>query len=150
LAISVPKKKLDYTVIGDGVNLTSRLESLTKYYHCPILISQETFTAVKDHVCCRLVDYVKVKGKQACTFIYEPLLFNEDASQVYWEIAALAKRGFDLYRQRRFVESSDCYDRILKLQPNDCLSQLLRNRCNEYSRVAPEATWQGACVFEAK
>ena len=65
--------RLSYTIMGDNVNLGSRLESLNKYYGTNILISDSTFNAVKERIFCRQLDTIQVKGKTQAVTIYEPL-----------------------------------------------------------------------------
>jgi class 3 adenylate cyclase len=67
------KSRLSYTIIGDNVNLGSRLESLNKYYGTNIIISDSTYQAVRDMVLCRQLDTIQVKGKSQAVSIYEPM-----------------------------------------------------------------------------
>ncbi|MFZ1985981.1 MAG: adenylate/guanylate cyclase domain-containing protein, partial [Desulfatitalea sp.] len=144
------QKKLDYTVIGDGVNLTSRLEGLSKFYGCPILISQETYGRIKERICCRIVDHVKVKGRDTATFIYEPLNSSAAPHPDDAAIATLAFQGFELYLGRRFQEAAACHKQILALRPADPLSLRWIDRCTQYGRTPPDPGWDGVCIFDAK
>ncbi|RJQ72248.1 MAG: CHASE2 domain-containing protein [Desulfobacteraceae bacterium] len=144
------QKKLDYTVIGDGVNLTSRIEALTKTYGCPILVSEQTYAAVRERICCRAVDKVQVSGKEQCTLIYEAIDTYRGATADTLQIAELCNAGFGFYRQKDFEKAAACYGRILKLNPADALSRLFVDRCNRYKQLPPPAGWNGECVLEHK
>ncbi len=72
------EKFMDYTVIGDGVNLAARLESLNKTYETTIIISEYTYRHIKDYVEVRYLDRVKVKGKAEDTLIYELIDLKEE------------------------------------------------------------------------
>ncbi|MBT8341079.1 MAG: CHASE2 domain-containing protein [Desulfatitalea sp.] len=143
-------KKLDYTVIGDGVNFTSRLESLTKVYQCPVLVSKDTYEAVKSRICCRAVDYVQVKGKSRCVRIYEAMELASHCEDRLLAVARKSDAAYALYMKHRFAEAADLYREVLQLKPDDGLSHLFIDRCNRYDRHPPGPDWKGECVFERK
>lgn len=143
-------RKLDYTVIGDGVNLASRLEGLTKMYNAPILISQTTYERIANDICCRIVDYVKVKGKQKPIRIYSVLGTPESIDPDTLKIVKLTEMAHKKYTCKDFSEAVDILDRILKLNPNDFLATMLMFRCREYQLNPPPETWDGYYEYHTK
>ncbi len=144
------KKKLDYTVIGDGVNLTSRLEGLTKAYYSTILISQTTYEKVSDKICCRIADYVKVKGKDEPIIIYDVLGETAKVSTDTLSIAKKTDVGFEQYKNKEFHKAICIYEEILNLNPDDNLIKMFMERCNAYIKISPPENWDGCYTHTSK
>ncbi len=143
-------KKLDYTIIGDSVNLTSRIEGLTKTYRCRIIISQETYIHVKESICCRMLDNVMVKGKKKPIVIYEAIDEKQFVDETLLKMIQLTEKAFQEYCRRKFESSIALYHEILALKPDDYLSRMFMDRCNQYIRNAPPDDWNGAYVMTTK
>lgn len=144
------RKKLDYTVIGDGVNFTSRLEGLTKSYACDILISKTTYDRVKDRVCCRVIDFVKVKGKDDPVLIYHVLGLYNGLDPWLKTIAEKTEKAFSLYSKGDFSSAKQIYDTILETEPDDGLSGLFSERCGSYMANNPGPDWNGCYIHKTK
>jgi adenylate cyclase len=143
-------KKLDYTVIGDSVNFTARLESLTKFYQAGILISEATHRHVGADFCCRAVDRVCVQGKTEPIQIYEVLDFADTKNEALRHLARLSTEGFGRYRERDFGGALELYDRLRQLYPQDQVGRLFTTRCKDYLNSPPPATWRGEFVCQNK
>lgn len=100
--------RLSYTVLGDNVNLASRLESATKFYGVDILIGQETFESVKAIVACRIVDHVTVKGKEQPTMVYEPIALKDELTEADAKRIELSNQAFAAW-ERADLENAEKY-----------------------------------------
>lgn len=146
-------KRMEFTAIGDGVNLASRLESTTKHYGCDIIISHNTYEYCQDRVWTRELDLIRVKGRQEPVSIYELVgLQNERLSPLQEQIIAHYQKGRSYYLQRRFVAAREEFKEVLLLNRRDLAAKLHVERCNYWLHNEPtNEKWDdGVWTFKEK
>ena len=144
------KKRMDYTMIGDGVNLAARLESACKQYYARILISDNTFKKLKGTYRVRNIDDVIVKGKTEPVGVYEVLDYHNDKTfPNLMDVVNYFNEGRKKYKFGDFKGSIKSFNQCLKGNKNDKLSETYIDRCNLLIRDNPK-DWNGIWVMKSK
>lgn len=145
------QKRMDYTVIGDGVNLSSRLESVTKEYGCDIIISDFTYKLCKDRVYARELDTIKVKGKNQPVKIYELIADRcsplDDKTKKFLDCF---HSGRVAYKARKFDQAIIHFLKACEIKPNDQPSLIHLERAKGYSLHPPADNWDGVYTMTTK
>ncbi|MBI5437904.1 MAG: GAF domain-containing protein [Nitrosomonadales bacterium] len=144
-------KRMDFTIIGDGVNLAARLESACKQYGAKILISEFTMNKLQGTYRHREIDLVVVKGKTQPVAIYEILAFHtRESFPGIGEVLGLFKDGLGAYRARKWDAAIKAFGECLAINPNDKPSQIYIERAEHLKANPPPDDWAGVWVMESK
>ena len=145
------KKRMDYTIIGDGVNLAARLESACKQYGARILISEFTYKLLRGTYYSRELDLVVVKGKTKPVAIFEILDYHtEESYPNLTDALRHFKAGLQKYRQRKWDDAKGEFADVLAINGHDKAAQIYIDRCEHFMREPPQADWDGVWVMESK
>jgi adenylate cyclase len=142
-------KRLAWTVMGDNVNLASRLEGINKEYHTQIVISEATYEEVADRFVCRELDKIRVKGKNQPVKIYELLDVVAEKPKYQFLLSHFDDAMF-AYRAQDWQEAIKRFNEILGVVPDDGPSLAFLSRAIEFSSNAPEPNWDGVYVMKDK
>ncbi len=140
----------DYTIIGDSVNLTSRLENLTKYYGLPLLVDETMLKTCPADLLTQEVDIVRVKGKDKPVrihTIYSPTFDNYNQRII--EINAY-KKGLALFRKKSFNEAETYFKQLSHTYPDQKLYAIYEKRCADYLENPIQEDWDGVFVHTKK
>lgn len=136
--------RFNYTVMGDTINLCSRLEGLTKQYGVKIIISESTHKIIKEKFICRKLDVVKVKGKKVPVVIYELCIDKNEKFNLQFE------KALELYLKSSFKQSLKEFESALKIKQDDNSCNVFIDRCKYFNKNSPGKNWDGAFEFKEK
>jgi adenylate cyclase len=142
--------RLNYTAIGDAVNLASRLEGLNKYYGTEIVISEAVYQEVRAAVVARPLDYVSVKGKARAVRVFELLGLKGETDQAVEDLTELSAQALARYQERRWAEAIELFERVLQLRPGDAPARAMIARCRAYQATPPPPVWDGVHRLDQK
>jgi len=144
-------KRMDFTMIGDGVNLAARLESACKQYSARILISEFTRAKLKGTYRMRDVDLVVVKGKTEPVGVYEVLDYHDNETYPnLMDNVNYFNEGVKQYREANWDRAISNFQQAIKATPSDSLATTYIDRCELLKHAPPEGKWDGVWVMTSK
>jgi adenylate cyclase len=143
------KMRKAITVIGDSVNLASRLEGINREFGTHIIISESTFLQVKDQVVARELDLIRVKGKMHPVKVYE-LRGRAGDAQLHIDLVSRFEKGLQAYRSSQWEAAIEIFQGLVRDYPSDSPSHVFIARCHKLLADPPEGIWDGVFVMKSK
>jgi adenylate cyclase len=142
--------RLNYTVIGDAVNISSRLEGINKVYGTDIVVSESTYEQCRNIFEFRLLDRISVLGRFQSLNVFELITFKDDLDKSSKKILSHYEVGLQHYFAREWADGIKCFNTILKYRPDDMPSRIIRQRCLMYQKNPPPKEWNGVFTQSVK
>lgn len=144
------QNSMNYTMMGDHVNLAARLEGVCKQYKVPILISRDTYALVRDEVSARFVDRVRVVGRSQPVDLYEPLGERGKVDEERIKLGRAYERAWGYMQNRMFTEAEKLMMGIRKKAPRDGLYEVMLQRVHGFVKNPPPDDWDGVNNLDSK
>ncbi|EIJ43022.1 putative transmembrane sensor domain protein [Beggiatoa alba B18LD] len=141
--------RMAYTVLGDTVNLGSRLEGITKQYGVSFVVSENTCHAAPEYLY-RELDYVRVKGKDKPVAIFEPICLKTESSESLICELDLHKQALSEYRQQQWATAQASFTKLATQYPERKLYSIYLDRIAYFQANQPSETWDGVYTFTTK
>lgn len=137
-------ERLNYTAIGDSINVANRLENINKVYHTKVVVSDRVYEEINDKFALRLVDRITLRGKEECHFIYE--LLSDDKNKLSFNIDAynmLFMQAYAEYRKQNWQSAIKYFNECKNIYPTNHLAQIFIDRCHYFITNPPPKNWDG-------
>jgi len=141
--------RFNFTIMGDNVNLASRLEGTNKEFGTGLIISENTFQAASQIVVARELDLIRVKGKMKPVRIYE-LLGHAHQQDQFRDLVDRFHKGLECYRGGEWDSATEVFEGLARDYPSDKPSQVFLDRCRHLMGQPPEGVWDGVYVMTHK
>ncbi len=143
-------RRMDFTAIGDTVNLSARLEGVNKAYGTTNIMSEFTWEAVKDDYFFRELDYIRVKGKNRPIRVFNLVARPEEMTPAMLAIEQLFEAAIQIFRKRKWDDARAAFDKVLTLNPDDSPSKAYMERCDLIKTNPGLIDDQGVFTFTTK
>jgi adenylate cyclase len=140
----------DYTIIGDNVNLASRLESLTKYYSVPLIVSEQMLRGKTDRMISQELDLVRVKGKDKPVRIFTIFTDDDTSNKPSEKETVDYQKGLALYRNRDFKTAETVFSHLKQSHPDRLIYSIYTDRCRLLMTNPPAEDWDGVFTHQEK
>ena len=144
------KNRMDYTMMGDTVNIAARLEGVNKVYGTYTLISETTYRAAGEGFIFREIDKINVVGKKEPITVYQLLGYACDSDEHMTQVSDFYAQGLQAYQSQEWEQAIGFLNEVLKIAPEDGPSLSLLGRCEALRQNPPGQDWSGAFVIKHK